>query len=89
MSYIFEELKSDKTNRVMSPEKDIRFEEKYTSTLAATGGLYLTETEHNITINRRAVPTLQEPDTEVTEAYRALETEIVNHLISQEQNEQH
>jgi hypothetical protein len=33
MSYIFEELKSDKTNRVMSPEKDIRFEEKYTSTL--------------------------------------------------------
>jgi len=29
------------------------------------------------------------PDTEVTEAYRALETEIVNHLISREQNEQH
>jgi hypothetical protein len=36
MSHIFEELKSDKTNRVMSPEKDIRFEEKYTSTLTST-----------------------------------------------------
>jgi hypothetical protein len=88
MSYIFEELKSDKTNRVMSPEKDIRFEEKYTSTLAATGGLYLTETEHNITINR-AIPILQEPNNEVPEAYRALETEIINHLANTTQNEQH
>ena len=72
----------------MSPEKDIRFEEKYTSTLAATGGVYLTEAEHDITINR-AVSIQRAPDADVTEAYRALETEIVNHLISQEQNEQH
>ena len=69
MSHIFEELKSDKTNRAMSPEKDIRFEEKYTSTLA--------------------IPTYQESDSEVPEAYRALETEIINHLANTTQNEQH
>ena len=72
MNYIFEELKSDKTNRVMSPEKDIRYDEKKISVSAE---LRLTE-----------APLLMSP---VTEAYRALETEIVNHLTNQEQNEQH
>jgi len=65
MSYIFEELKSDKTNRVMSPEKDIRFEEK-----AATGGVYLTEAEHDYT-STLTVPILQEPEMTREEIGRA------------------
>jgi hypothetical protein len=48
-----------------------------------------TTVDHDITINRRAVPTLQAPDADVTEAYRVLENEIINHLTNQEQNEQH
>ena len=75
MSHIFEELKSDKTNRVMSPEKDIRFDEK-------------NETINNFT-STLAIPTYQESDNEVPEAYRALETEIINHLANTTQNEQH
>jgi hypothetical protein len=88
MSHIFEELKSDKTNRVMSPEKDIRFEEKESSTLAVDDRVYFTEPDYGITINR-AIPILQEPNNEVPEAYRALETEIINHLANTTQNEQH
>lgn len=70
INHIFEELKSDKTNRVMSPEKDTRFEKEKLS--------------HNDGV--LTARDIEAPLAEVTEVYRALENEIVNHLVTQEQS---
>jgi hypothetical protein len=73
INHIFKELKSDKTNRVMSPEKDARFEKEklsYDGALIAGGQLHFTEANNSITINN-TVSTLQEPEMTREEIDRA------------------
>jgi hypothetical protein len=99
MKLIFNEFKTTATNNDITPEqwrvqedlkKEIWLEEPMSiPTPTLLGGEYTRTTGDQDIIVNRTVSVQRAPDTDVTEAYRALENEIINHLTNQEQNEQH
>lgn len=90
MKLIFNEFKTTATNNDITPEQwRVKEDEDKKICLEEPRVMQWYQPQQDDIVINNTVSVQRAPDTDVTEAYRALETEIVNHLISREQNEQH